>query len=176
MNFRDFMVKSLKDKFRDFSFAGFFRYLLFMFVVLLIQDIVITHFRILGGCAFIPPAVCVAAGMFIGSVPGAVFSLIMGFFADMSFPENTVMFTVLFPALAFFSAFVADFFVNRRFFAYMCVSFAAFMITGIVQAFGVFATDGISMSAVPMVILQTLLSLPFAVPVYYFTHKWYLER
>lgn len=176
MSFRDMLIKSLKEKFREFSFAGLFRYVIFMFVLLLVQDIVITHFRIFGVCAFIPPAACVAAGMFVGSVPGAIFSLILGFFSDMNFPENTVMFTILFPTLAFFSGFVADFFVNRRFFAYMCLSVAALFFTALVQAFGAFAGDGISLAAFPVVVFQTLLSLPFAVPIFYFTHKWSLER
>ena len=176
MNVRDMLVRSLKERLKEYSFAGFFRYLLFLFIILLVQDIVITHFRIWGTCAFIPPAACVAAGMFLGSVPGALFSLLMGFFADMIFPENTIMFTLLFPALAFFSGFVADFFVNRRFFAFMCLCAAAFVVTAVVQAFGAFASGGISLAAVPVILLQTLLSLPFAVPIFYFTHKWYLER
>ena len=71
------------------------------------------------------PAAVVAVGMFEGASWGAIFGLVLGIFADMDYVENTVMFTLLLPALAFFAGFVSQFFINRRFFAYMGAAFAA---------------------------------------------------
>ena len=109
------------------------RYALYMFLSLLAQTMVLNRVRILGVCPMMLPAVAVAAGMFEGATWGSVFSLIMGIFADMAFIENTVTFTVLFPALAFVSGFVSQFFINRRFFAFMGAALGALLITGIVQ-------------------------------------------
>ena len=39
--------------------------------------------------------------MFEGATWGAVFALVMGVYADMSFIEMTVGYTLLFPVLAF---------------------------------------------------------------------------
>lgn len=103
---------------------------------------------------------------------GAIFGLVLGIFADMDYVENTVMFTLLLPALAFFAGFVSQFFINRRFFAYMGAAFAACLITAAVQMLGTAASDGWSASMLVTVALQTLWSLPPAVLVYFPPAKW----
>ena len=82
------------------------------------------------------------------------------------------MFTLLLPALAFFAGFVSQFFINRRFFAYMGAAFAACLITAAVQMVGTAASDGWSASMLVTVALQTLWSLPPAVLVYFPPAKW----
>ena len=117
-------------------------------------------------------AAVVAVGMFEGASWGAIFGLVLGIFADMDYVENTVMFTLLLPALAFFAGFVSQFFINRRFFAYMGAAFAACLITAAVQMLGTAASDGWSASMLVTVALQTLWSLPPAVLVYFPPAKW----
>ena len=148
------------------------RYALFMFLSLLAQTMVLNRFRILGVCPMVLPAVAVAVGMFEGATWGSLFSLVMGIFADMAFVENTVTFTVLFPALAFVSGFVSQFFINRRFFAFMGVALAALLATGLVQMLRTAAMDVFSLSMIPTVLLQTLWSLPFAVLAYLPPARW----
>ena len=148
------------------------RYALFMFLSLLAQTMVLNRFRILGVCPMVLPAVAVAVGMFEGATWGSIFSLVMGIFADMAFVENTVTFTVLFPALAFVSGFVSQFFINRRFFAFMGVALGALLATGLVQMLRTAAMDVFSLSMIPTVLLQTLWSLPFAVLAYLPPARW----
>ena len=148
------------------------RYALFMFLSLLAQTMLLNRFRILGVCPMVLPAVAVAVGMFEGATWGAVFSLIMGIFADMAFIENTVLFTVLFPALAFVSGFVSQFFINRRFFAFMGVALAGLLITGFAQLLHTAVSDVFSLSMISTALLQTLWSLPFAVLAYLPPARW----
>ena len=94
-------------------------YALYLFLVLIFQNMALTQIRPLGVCPFMLPAAVVAVGMFEGASWGAIFGLLMGIFADMFYVESTVGFTLLFPAIAFAVGFVSQFFINRRFFAYM---------------------------------------------------------
>ena len=148
------------------------RYALFMFLSLLAQTMVLNRVRILGVCPMVLPAVAVAVGMFEGATWGSIFSLIMGIFADMAFIENTVIFTLLFPALAFVSGFISQFFINRRFFAFMGAAIAALLVTGLVQMLHTAAKDVFALSMISTALLQTLWSIPFAVLAYLPPARW----
>ena len=148
------------------------RYALFMFLSLLAQTMVLNRVRILGVCPMVLPAVAVAVGMFEGATWGSLFSLVMGIFADMAFIENTVVFTLLFPALAFVSGFISQFFINRRFVAFMGAAIAALLVTGLVQMLHTAAKDVFALSMISTALLQTLWSIPFAVLAYLPPARW----
>ena len=148
------------------------KYLLFLFLTLVAQNMAFTQLRPLGVAPMILPAAVVAVGMFEGAWWGAIFALVMGIFADMAFVESTVAFTVLLPLLAFGAGFVSQFFINRRFFAYMGAALAALLITALVQAVLVGVRDVWSLSMLPTILLQTLWSLPPAVLTYFPPAKW----
>ena len=90
----------------------------------------------------------------------------------MAFIENTITFTVLFPVLSFATGFVSQFFINRRFFAFMGATLAALLITGVVQMLKTAALDVWAGSMITTVLLQTLWSLPPAVLAYFPPAEW----
>lgn len=166
------MNLNLKEIFSARNVKRLLQYALYMFLSLVAQNMLFTELRPLGVCPMVLPAVAVAVGMFEGATWGAVFSLIMGIFADMAFIENTITFTVLFPALSFVTGFIAQFFINRRFFAYMGATLIALITTGVVQMLKTAALDTWSATMLVTVLLQTLWSLPFAVLAYYPAAEW----
>ena len=147
-------------------------YALYLFLALMTQNMLFTQLRVAGVCPMILPAVAVAVGMFEGATWGAVFSLIMGVFADMAYVENMILFTLLFPTLAFASGFVSSYFINRRFFAFVGAALLGLLITALVQMLRTAAVDVFSPVMLRTVVLQTLWSLPFSVLAYLPPARW----
>ena len=131
------------------------RYVLLMFLTLMAQNMVFSHIRPFGVCPLLLPAMAAAVGMFEGATWGPLLSMMMGYFADMSFVEHRVFFLLVLPAVSMLSAFLSQFFINRRFFAYMGDSWSTDMLT--------------------VLALQTLLSLPVAALAYPLPAKWSRE-
>ena len=156
-----------KDFLEKINFGKVGRYALYLLVVLILQNIIFTQLRIFGVCPLVLPAVAIAMGMFEGATWGAVFSLFMGIFADMAFIENTVFFTILLPVLSFLAGFVSNFFINRRFFAFMGASAVGLLLTAAAQILKTTASDSFSTVMIITGLLQTLWSLPFAALIYF---------
>ena len=151
------------------------RYLVFMFLCLMAQNMVFGHIRPFGVRPMLLPAVAAAVGMFEGATWGPLFSLLMGYFADMSFVEHRVFFLLLLPALSLFSAFMSQFFINRRFFAFMGLALLALLITALLQMLKTLAGDAWSLEMLKVALLQTLFSLPAAALAYPLPAKWSRE-
>ncbi len=149
---------------------------LYMFLALMCQTMFFSSAKLFGVFPMVLPAVAVAVGMFQGATWGAMFSLVMGFFADMAYIDSTITYTVLFPAIAFGAGFVAQFYINRRFFAYMGAAFAALLLTAVVQMLKTIAMDQWAFSMIPTVVIQTIWSMPAAAVAYYPSAKWMKEN
>lgn len=162
----------MKEFFEQLYIRRILKYLLYLFLALVTQNMLFTQIRPLGVCPMVLPAVCVALGMFQGSTWGTVFALILGFFADMAFVENTILFTLLFPVIAFFSGFACQFFVNRRFFAFMGLAAFACLGTALVQMTATMVGDTWAPVMLRTVALQTLWSVPPAVLAYFPPARW----
>ena len=169
MSLREFLLRYMMPK---VEWKQVLRNALYIFVCLLVQTILLSRFRIAGICPYALPAVAVALGMFDGPVGGVLYSLVLGYFADMAFVENTVLFTVLFPALAFAAGFIAQFFINRRFFAYMGAALLGLAIAALGQLLHTSTMDGFSGVMLQTALLQTLWSLPLAALAYLFPARW----
>ena len=151
------------------------RYLLFLFLTLMAQNMVLSHVRPFNVCPLVLPAVAAAVGMFEGAAWGPVFSLVMGYFADMSFVENRVFFLILLPVLSLLSAFVSQFFINRRFFAFMGVAGLSLAVTAALHMLKTLSGDAWSNEMLRVALLQTLFSLPVAALAYPLPAKWSRE-
>ena len=151
------------------------RYALYMLLTLTMQNMVFSHIRPLDVCPLILPAAAAAVGMFEGAAFGPVFSLFLGFFADMSFVENRVFFLLLLPVLSLLAAFVSQFFINRRFFAFMGLALLSLIITAVLQIVKTMAGDSWSTQLVLVGVLQTLWSLPFSALTYFLPARWSRE-
>ena len=161
-----------KDFLDRIDFGKVAKYTVYMLLCLILQNIIFTQLRLFDVCPMVLPAVAVAMGMFEGAIWGPLFSLVMGYFADMSFVEHRVFFLLLLPALSLFSAFMSQFFINRRFFAFMGISFLALLITGLLQMLKTLAGDAWSTDMLVVVALQTLVSLPVSALAYPLPAKW----
>ena len=162
----------MKEYFKRKNVQKVISFAVYMMLTLILQNMLLARIRPLGVCPMVLPAAAVAVGMFQGGVFGAVFALVMGIFADMAFVENTIMFTVLFPVIAFFTGLVSKFFINKRFVGFMGISVFALLITAIVQSMRVVAADAWAPVMIPVIVLQTLWSVPVAALVYLPPAKW----
>ncbi len=151
------------------------RYALFVFLTLMAQNMVFGRLRLFGVSPMILPAAAAALGMFEGATWGPVICLFMGYFADMSFVENRVFFLLLLPALSLMAAFLSQFFINRRFFAFMGAAFLALLITSLLQMLKTLAGDAWSVDMLVVAALQTLPSLPPAALTYPRPARWARE-
>ena len=166
----------MNDLLEKLDFRRYLRYGIFILVTLTAQNMVLGSLRIIGVCPLVRPAAAAAMGMFEGATFGPIFSLIMGLFADMAFIENKIFFTLLLPALSLASAFVSQFFINRRFFAFMGVSLIVLLITGTLQMLKTLAADAFSVDMISVTVVQALWSLPFSALTYFMPARWSRER
>ena len=165
----------MKELLEKINLNKVLKYIVFMFLTLMAQNMVLSHIRPLGICPLILPAAAAAVGMFEGATWGPLFSLCMGYFADMSFVENRIFFLVLLPLLSLLSAFVSQFFINRRFFAFMGISLAALLIAALLQMLRILAGDTWSSDLLFVAFFQTLWSLPFSALAYFLPERWSRE-
>lgn len=145
-----------------------FVYIAFMILIQFMQDTVLARFGVFGvKTLFVPAAVC-AVGFHEGGFRGGLYGLLAGFLCDMTYAENTVLFTVLFPALGFVSGMAADFALNRSYMAYLVAAFVCLLVTGGVQSFRVLMIQPAALFRCGVVALgQALLSMPFAALLYF---------
>lgn len=165
-----------KDLYEKIDLQRGIRYGLYIFLTLTAQNMLLGSLRIAGVCPTVLPAAAAAMGMFEGATFGPVFALIMGLFADMAYVENKIFFTLLLPGLSMLSAFISQFYINRRFFAFMGVSVLMLLITGTLQVLKTLAADGFSTDMLTVAAIQTIWSLPFCAVTYFPPSRWNKDR
>lgn len=152
---------------------GVLAFAAYMIVAMFIQSLLFSRVSIFGYRGFILPAAVVSAGIYSDGVRGAVFGLILGLFADMSFSESVVTFTVLFPIIGFAAGVASMFYINKSFFAFITFSAAAILLTALVQMLLAVIVSGAEiLPALITALAQTAVSLiPAALLYLPFRHK-----
>ena len=162
----------MKELFGQFYIKKILRYALYLVLSLIVQNMLFARIKIFGVSPFWLPAVVVGVAMFEGAVDGGIFGLILGIFADMAFAENVILFTVFFPVLAFVAGFLSQFYINRRFFAFMGLALVAELAAAVVQMLSTFIGDAWSVELIKTALLQTAISLPFSAFTYLPPARW----
>ncbi len=115
----------------------------------------------------LPPAV-VGIALFEGSVRGGVFGLFAGMLCDVSFNQPTIVFTIALTLIGVVMGILAETVVARGFPSYMVFSLVAVAIIAFLQMFKLLFIDGVLVMAILWTfLLQTLLSLILAFPLYF---------
>lgn len=146
------------------------RGVLYAFVLIgsiLLQDVILSNIPILGvKCVFLPTLV-VAVALFEGGWRGGLFGVAAGVLFDLFCGSHGVLFTVIYPVIAFAIGFFADFFLNRRFFSYAVLGVLTLSFCSFVQMFSMLFYQGQALGALlRTAIIQTILGLPFLYPSY----------
>jgi LytS/YehU family sensor histidine kinase len=114
------------------------------------------------------PAVVVAIGLFEGGAWGGLLGLAAGSFCDMGSSEQLILFTVLFPAVGFFSGVLGKYLFNRSLVSYMALFLLMMTVITACQMFPfLFFADTEAWAVWRTGLIQIFWSLPWAVPIYF---------
>lgn len=143
-------------------------YAILLLVLFLIQNLLVSYVALWGVRAMFIPVAVVCVALFEGGVWGAMFGLAAGYFADMGFAENTVLFTILFPVIGYFTGVLGKYTLRKAFITALVLSAAALMLAAFCQMFPfLFFEDTKIWPVLKTGFLQVLWSLPFIFVIYY---------
>lgn len=142
-------------------------YALMLVLLFALQNLLCSYIAPLGVKAMFIPAAVVCVALFEGGVWGAMFGLAAGYFADMGFAENTVMFTILFPAIGYVVGILGKYSMRKAFITALVLSAAALLLAALGQMFPFFFRGTKLWAVVKTGVLQVLWSLPFVPVIYY---------
>lgn len=143
-------------------------YIAFMILVQFLQDTVLARFAIMGIKTMFVPAAVTAVGFQEGGFRGGLYGLLAGVLCDMTYSENTVLFTILFPALGFASGLAADYMMNRTYVAYLFSAAVCLLITGLAQSMRVLVLHpGAVIGCAILAVGQMIVSMPIAALLYF---------
>jgi len=149
--------------------------LLYLFCIvagLWLQTMVFSRLAPLDVKPFFLPALVVAIGLLEGCTWGAAAGIAAGLLCDAALVSSDVLCLILFALFGFFSGFLADYFINRRFVSCLLLEFLALAITAGFQAAPLWLFHGAApLPLLVTAVLQTLWSLPFGVPAYFLVKR-----
>lgn len=143
-------------------------YAVILAVVFAVQDLLVARIPLWGVRPMMIPAAIVAIGLFEGAPWGGLLGLAAGFFFDMGYIEQTVLFTVLLTLIGFFAGVLGKYFFHKGFWSYIVLVLAAMILISAAQMIPfLFFTDTRDATVWRVGLIQTLWSLPWAIPVYF---------
>ncbi|MCC8357011.1 MAG: hypothetical protein LJU34_04045 [Oscillospiraceae bacterium] len=143
-------------------------YALIMAALFAVQSLFLSPLPRVGGRAMLVPAVVMAVGLLEGGPWGGFVGLAAGYFMDMGYAEQTVLFTVLFPVLGFFAGVMGKYMLRKGFVSYMVVTLCALCIITFCQMFKfLFLSDTSTWAVWRTGLIQVGWSLVWAIPIYF---------
>ena len=143
-------------------------YALLLVVLFVLQDLIISHITVFGVRALLIPSAVVAIGLFDGGGWGGFVGLAAGFFCDMGFSEQTVLFTILFAGIGFFCGVLGKYLFHKGFLSYLTLTLLSLAIITFCQMFRFLFFTGTDSAAVLQTgLTQLVYSLVWAIPVYF---------
>lgn len=137
-------------------------------LVLILQDLFVARITIRGVTAMLVPAAVVAIGLFEGGTWGGLLGLAAGYFCDMGYSEQLILFTVLFATVGFFSGVLGKYLFNRGIVSYLALFLLMMALITACQMFPfLFFTDTEAWAVWRTGLIQIGWSLPWAVPIYF---------
>lgn len=140
----------------------------YLLVLYLLQGVVFSRLRPWGVAPLLLPVAVCGAGLFSGRVYGCAFGILAGMLCDLSFNQPAILFTLLLAILGLSIGAMAETVLLEGPLAYGLVCLVSLALCAFVQTARLFFIDG----AAPGFLLdtalrQTLVSLLFAVPLYF---------
>lgn len=156
-------------------------YGLLLAAVLVLQNQIVSRLPVFGVRPLLLPAFVVAAALFEGGVWGGMLGLAAGYFADFSYAEYVVMFTVLLSAIGFFAGVLGKYMLHKGFVSYLAMLLLALAAVTFCQMFRfLFLADAdarafhalyiTGLSSWPVLrtgLIQVVWSLILSIPVYF---------
>lgn len=143
-------------------------YALALAIVFIVQDLLAARIPLWGVRPMLIPAAVVAIGLFEGGLWGGFVGLAAGYFMDLGYIENTVLFTILLTVVGFFSGVLGKYLLHKGFLSYMTLVLAAMILVTLIQMFSfLFFADTNAWAVWRTGLVQILWSLPWAVPLYF---------
>ena len=134
-----------------------------------LQGVVLPYLRFIRLVPLLLPVVSTGVAVYQGRVAGGITGLFAGILCDVSFNEPVGVFTVLLTFSGLFVGFVADTVMARGFATYFISCVVVLALAAFVQMFPLmFFEDVPSTPLLMMALWQTVYSLVFAFPIWFF--------
>ena len=142
---------------------------LLLLIVYVLQGLVFPHLRLFGLVPLLLPIVSAGVAVYQGRVAGGVVGIFAGILCDISFNEPAGMFTFILTFTGLFIGYLADNVMVRGFTTYLISCAAVLMISAFAQMFPLMFYENIqSAPLLNMALRQTVYSLLYALPIWYF--------
>lgn len=146
----------------------FIYHALFLLAVYIVQALVLPYIKALPSTPLILPLAAVGVAMFEGGGRGAVAGLMAGALCDMAMNQAVAQFTVLLTFISIVVCVLADAVLAPGFMAYFALCIGTLIACSFMQMFTLLFFDGVApVFLIHEALQQSLISLPFTVPIYY---------
>ena len=147
---------------------SFLYHAMFLMIVYIVQALVLPYISSLPSIPLILPLAAVGAAMFEGGARGAAVGLFAGALCDMSMNQQIAQFAVLLTVICLVVGVLADTVFAQGFGPYLVLCIATLIVCSMAQMFTLLFFDGAELWWLFVEAVQQLLvSLPFAVPIYF---------